>query len=216
MKIKAEMNKYGQVGYKSDEKLFAEVTVTWKQWLGEAGEHIYAAEILLPHILAQQARLSELMEKKESAKVPPSLDGIYFFHCALAVENSMKSVISSKARPAIQKETIEKAKVPRLLIGHDLVKLAGRAGYKIGIDEEYVLSFLTRYGTWGGKYPLPLKSEAYAPTGKLSDGNHYLLGGWRPEHVPHFLSFSADIYKWALAEAEKCSEAANGRADAPV
>jgi hypothetical protein len=214
MKIKAERNKYGDVGWKSDQKMFAKVTVTWKQWLGDAGEHLYAAQLLLPHIQAYDALLKELTDiKVSSAKVPPSMTGIYFFHCAVSIENSMKGVIASKNRTVVKKVTLEKARIPRILTGHDLVKLAGRAVYTMGIDEEYVLAFLTRYGTWAGKYPLPLNNEDNAVNGRLSDGKHYLTGGWRPDEVPHFLTFSADIYKWARAEAEKYSDSSGSSKD---
>ena len=49
MEIKAEKSRYyGDVGWKSDKDMFADVAVTRKQWLGSAGEHIYTAEILFP------------------------------------------------------------------------------------------------------------------------------------------------------------------------
>lgn len=211
MKIKAERNKYGDAGWKSDQKLFAEVTVAWKQWLVNAGEHLYAAQLLLPHIQAYDALLKEVTDKKvSSAKVPPSLTGIYFFHCAVSIENSMKGVIASKNRTVVKMGTLKNARIPRILTGHDLVSLAERSGYRREIDEEYVLSFLTRYGTWAGKYPLPLNNEDNAVTGRLSDGNHYMTGGWRPDEVPHFLTFSSDIYKWACAETEEYSDQMEG------
>ena len=204
MKIEAKKSRYyGDVGWESEEQLFADVAVTWKQWLGSAGEHIFTAEILLPHTLKQQAQIHELMEKNESASLPPSLTRIYFFHCALAIENAMKSVISSKHDAVIKKEMQAIAKIPKLLLGHDLIDLAKRADFETGIDEEYILSFLTRYGIWGGKYPLPIKNESNALTEKLSDGNHYLVGGYNPETVPSFLTFCSNVYDWARSEVNK-------------
>lgn len=204
MKIKAAKNRYyGDVGWKSDEQLFAEVAVTWKQWLGSAGEHIYTAEILLPEIRRRETIIRESMKKKESARLQPSLTGVYFFHCALAVENSLKGVLSSKYCAVIKKKMRIKAKIPDLLLGHDLVVLAKRAGFKVGIDEEYILSFLTRYGIWGGKYPLPINNESYSITQKLSDSNHYVLGGYNPETVPSFLTFCSNVYVWAHSEVNK-------------
>lgn len=198
MKIKADESRYyGDVGWKTDEQLFADVAVNWKQWLGSAGEHIYAAEILLPQILTRQARIHELMEKKESASLPPSLTRIYFFHCALAIENAMKSVLSLKHDAVIKKEMQTNARIPQLLLGHKLKDLAKRAGFKTGIDEEYILSVLTRYGIWGGKYPLPINNEKYALTEKLSDGNHYLVAAYTPETIPSYLTFCGNVYNWA-------------------
>jgi hypothetical protein len=204
MKIEAKKNKYSDnVGWESDEQLFADVTVTWQQWLGMAGEHIYTAEILLPQILRRQIKMRELMEKRKSASLPPSLTSIYFFHCALVVENAMKGVISSKHGASIKNKMKTKAKIPKLLLGHDLNSLAKRACFKTGIDEEYILSFLTRYGIWGGKYPLPIENENYALTEKLSDGNHYMVGGYNPEVVPSFLTFCRNVYAWARLEINK-------------
>ena len=198
MKIKAEKNRYsGDVGWKSEKGMFADVAVTWKQWLGSAEVHIYTAEILLPLIMDQQREIQELMAKKGSGSLPPSLTCIYFFHCALALENIMKGVISWKNNAVIKEKIKYKAKLPDILIGHDLIDLAKRADYEIGIDEEYTLSFLTRYGVWSGKYPLPLKNDHNSLTNKLSDGNHYMVGGYNPEIIPYFLTFCGTIYDWA-------------------
>ena len=78
MKIEAERNRYhGDTGWESDPKLFAQVAVTWKQWIGQAGEHLYAAQILLPHIQHREAEIERLMKLKDRGTarlVPPSTD----------------------------------------------------------------------------------------------------------------------------------------------
>ncbi|CAB1065510.1 hypothetical protein D1BOALGB6SA_10307 [Olavius sp. associated proteobacterium Delta 1] len=204
MKIEAEKNRYyGDVGWKSDKDLFVDVAVTWKQWLGSARKHLYTAEILLPLIVEEQHKIRELMENKEPGSLPPSLTVIYFFHCALAIENTMKSVISWKHNTDIKEKMKTSTKLPALFKSHVLIDLAKRADYEIGINKEYTLSFLTRYGIWGGKYPLPTMNEHNALTAKLSDGNHYLVGGYRPEIVPSFLKFCSNAYDWARLKVNK-------------
>jgi len=88
MKIEAEKSKYhGDVGWESDPQLFAEVAVTWKKWLGEAGEHLFAAQILLPYVQEHHLQIERLMQMEVSGsiKIPPSMCSIYFLHCAFAL-----------------------------------------------------------------------------------------------------------------------------------
>ena len=209
MKISAEKNRYhGDTGWKSDVNLFAKGVVTWKQWLGHSGQHLYAAEILLPHVLNQQAQIEKLMAAKvqsESARLEPSVAGIYFFHCALSVENALKGLIASRPELKMEQEVSTTEKIPKILLSHDLKNLAGCAGLQTHIDDEYVFAFLTRYGSWGGKYALPMKNRDNALTVKLSDGKDYLVGGYRPDTVASFLTFANNVYLKARADIE-CSQ----------
>lgn len=205
MKIDAERNRYhGDEGWESDPQLFAQVAVTWNQWIGQAGEHLYAAQILLPHIHQREAEIQRLMESKirGTARLTPSLTGIYFLHCAFSVENALKCVIASRSASDIEAEMRRTKRIPKVLLGHDLVELAGKAGRQIETDEEYTLAFLSRYGTWAGRYPLPVHNDRNAPTDQLSNGGHYLMAGYRHDQVPAFVAFSANVYAWARAQVE--------------
>jgi hypothetical protein len=200
MKIDAEKSRYhGDQGWESDPQLFAQVAVTWKQWIGQAGEHLYAAQVLLPHVQQRDAEIQRLMDSKYRGTVTmsPSLTGVYFLHCAFCIENAFKCVITAKRSVEIESEIRTTNKIPKLLLSHDLVGLAAKAGFDIGTDEEYTLAFLSRYGIWAGRYPLPVRNDDNAPTDRLSDGNHYLMAGHRPESVPAFSTFAATIYTWA-------------------
>jgi hypothetical protein len=200
MKIDAQTSRYlGDKGWESDPQLFAQVAVTWSQWIGQAGEHLYAAQILLPHVQQRDAEIHRLMESRHSGTVlmSPSLTGIYFLHCAFSVENAFKGVIAAERAVEIESEIRKTNKIPKLLLSHDLVSLAKKADLSIGTDEEFMLTFLSRYGIWAGRYPLPVRNDDNALTDKLTDGNHYLMAGHRPEHVPAYAAFSATIYSWA-------------------
>ena len=200
MKIDAEKNRYlGDEGWQSDPQLFAQVAVTWSQWIGHAGEHLHAAQILLPHVEQRNVEIHRLMESRPAGTVlmPPSLTGIYFLHCAFSIENSFKCVIAAERAVEIENEIRKTNKIPKLLLSHDLVSLANKANFSIGIEDEYIFTFLSRYGIWAGRYTLPVRNDDNALTSKLTDGNHYLMAGHRPELVPAYASFSASIYAWA-------------------
>jgi hypothetical protein len=204
MTTDSEKSRYlGAKGWESDPELFARVAVTWKQWIGHSGDHLYAAQLLLPHIQQWEAEIQRLIESKHrgTVKLAPSLKGIYFFHCAFCVENAFKGVIAARSAAAFEGEMRKTKRLPKLMRGHDLVELAAKAVFPLKTDEEYALAFLSRYGTWAGRYPLPLHNDAYGLTEKLSNGGHYLVGAYRPDQVPTFVDFCANLYTWARGEA---------------
>lgn len=160
MRIEAQKRRYyGDAGWKSDPALFAQVAVTWKQWIGQSGEHLYAAQVLLPHVQQRNLEIKSMIEKTQ--------------------------------------------RIPKVLLGHDLIELARKAEFKGGTDEEYTLAFLSRYGTWAGRYPLPVKNTDYAITNKLSDGNHYVVAAHNPDDVHRFSEFAGMLYSWAREKVEK-------------
>jgi hypothetical protein len=204
MKIESEKNRYhGDAGGDSDPKLFAQV-VTWKQWIGHADEHLHAAQVLLPYVQQRHAEIQRLMESRERATVrlPPCLTGIYFLHCAFSIENAFRCVIAARSASEIEAEIGRTNRIPKILLGHDLLELARKASFNIGTDEEYTLVFLSRYGTWAGRYPLPVHNRHNALTDQLSNGGHYLMAGYRLDQVPAFVAFAASIYAWARVEVE--------------
>lgn len=205
MKIDAEKSRYhGDKGWDSDPDLFAKVAVTSNQWIGQSGEHLHAAQVLLPHIEQRDAIIAERMKSgiRGSLKIAPSLTGIYFLHCAFSVENAFKCVIAFHSAAEIEAEIRRTDRIPKGLLGHDLVELASKAGFGFQTNEEFALTFLSRYGTWAGRYPLPVHNDRNALTDMLSNGGHYLTGGYRLDQVPAFLAFAQTIYAWALTRVE--------------
>jgi hypothetical protein len=206
MKIEAENNRYhGDKGWESDLSLFSDVVITWKQWLGSSGEHIHAAHLLLPSIIEHEKRMESLMKTGGSMTIPPVMTSIFFFHCALAIENSLKGVIVAHDSSRVKSHILEKGKIPYGVLGHDLNELSIKAGYEQDINIEYILTFLTRYGIWSGKYPTPIKNSDSDLTVKLSNGNNYMVGGYNPKVVPSYLEFSETVYQWAREKLTKLS-----------
>jgi len=219
MRLDSENSRYyGDSGWPSDPALFAEVAVNWKHWIGHASEHLYAAQLLLSSVQQRDREIERLVKGRVSGQVRlvPSLTAIYFLHCAVAIENSFKGVIAVKHVAKIKREMNDTHRVPNILLGHDLVVLAQRAGFYVGTDEEYMLAFLSRYGTWAGRYPIPLRNVDNGVTDELSNGNYYMTGGYRTDHVPAFAAFSGTIYSWASAAVDvtQSGETREGRGPA--
>lgn len=171
MTIIAEENRYfGGKGWEpNDLPLFGEVAINAEQWLGSSAEHLYAAEVILPIVNEYRRAIEQAMKTKSSVSFPPSLTGVFLFHCALSVENTIKSLITATFQEEILGEVKSTSKIPKILLGHDLKELARRVELPLNIDQEFALVFLTRYGVWSGKYHQPTKYSESSITEKLSD-----------------------------------------------
>lgn len=212
MKIEAEQSRYhGNAGWDSDPELFGLVAVNPKQWLGMARDHLNVAFLLLPSIEERYRMLHSLMtseRRSQSIAVPRTLDGFYFFHCALTLENAFKSVITLTLDPEAAISIAEAKALPRALLGHDLLKLAARSKFDFDFDQEHALRFLRRYGIWAGRYPLPRLNHENGVTEMHSDGQHYLLGGYRPEQIAGYAAFCSIVVDWASDKIGRLREAA--------
>jgi hypothetical protein len=209
MKIIAENSKCGEKPWDTDLPLFAEVVVNPKQWLGSASEHLFAAQIMLPHINDRLQLMQDAMLEQKAISLNPSLTSSYLLHCALAIENSIKAQISSVHFVHLKSEIKSKSKTPKILLGHDLVDLAKRINLPLSIDQEYAFRFLTRHGIWAGKYPQPVKHGDESPTEKLSDGNYYMMGGYNPNVIPSYFEFCLNFYNEAREKVNKLSQQDN-------
>ncbi|MCR8924359.1 hypothetical protein NO559_16420 [Dasania sp. GY-MA-18] len=193
----------------SEDKLFRDVTLTHKQWLAHSLEHLYTAELLLPHVKDRFSITKSMMmgEVSRDINLPPSVTSPYFFHCAIAIENAFKSVICVKHKDNIHTKMTQKPKIPKVLLGHDLYELSTRAGYTSDEESEYNLQFLTEFGIWSGKYPLPMSNDHYGRTKQFSDGKHYFVSGFATDTVPDYFKFGIEIYKWSETEVKSISTA---------
>lgn len=208
MNIIAEKNRFfGEKGWEaSNLPLFGQVATYPNHWLSSAAEHLYAAEVILPRVNEYQIAIDQAIETKSSISLPPSLTSIFLFHCALSVENTIKSLISATFQEEIISHIESTSKIPKILLGHNLKELASRVDLPLNINQEFALVFLTRYGVWNGKYHQPTKHCESNMTEQLSDGNHYLTGGYNPESIPSYFEFSLDFYKQTREKINKLSK----------
>ncbi|MDO8345503.1 MAG: hypothetical protein Q7T48_20035 [Cellvibrio sp.] len=206
MKIIAETSKVGAKGWDTDLPLFADVVANPRQWLGSATEHLFAAQIMLPHINNRLKLIEDIMIKQEYISLNPCLISSYLLHCALAMENSMKALIAFIYADQIKAEIESKSKTPKILLGHDLIDLAKRIDLPLGIDQEFTLKFLTRRGVWAGKYHQPIKHGDDSPTEQLSDGNYYMTGGYNPKAIPSYFEFCLNFFHEATSKIDSSNQ----------
>ena len=118
----------------------------------------------------------------EDGRIPTRLrqSRVALLLIGLAVENITKAMLIQKSPGSS----------PR---GHNLLSLARDTGIKLAHSEEEVLSLLTEFVTWAGRYPVPNKindsfDRAYSP-GQIHTGGvafflrqrYYVTGGNPPE-----------------------------------
>lgn len=98
---------------------------------------------------------------------------IYYLLIGFAFENLIKAIL---IKNIICKEEKEITKFPRLLKDHDLLNLCSKAKIRLDKEEEILLSDLSAYIIWEGRYPIPVTKEKLTPlmrsdgTIKYSDG----------------------------------------------
>src|SRR5262245_28389615 len=97
---------------------FAEVAATWQQWIVTAEDQLHTARVLLPHLEQRNTLIKLLILSKPSAPVrmPPCVSDSYFLHCALAIENAFKGVITSTFAEEIKAEMRKTHRIPKLIL----------------------------------------------------------------------------------------------------
>ena len=92
------------------------------------------------------------------------LIGVYFFLMGCSLENLLKGILMS-LHPEYFQASGELIRIQ----SHDLVKLCRRCNIDLSQEEKELLTKLTTYVTWAGRYPVPLKAAEMFPK-KRADG----------------------------------------------
>ena len=138
---------------------FCEKVLDPNSWL-EIGKYLFAsAELLSP-------KVDEFWKKRRNGFSDSTIRewedhfvAIYFMLCAYAIENLLKFHIVRKYRADIEKQLLSQKTLPKILIGHDLYKLARKAGFDaMAREEEPLFLRLRRSAVWYGRYPVPLSA----------------------------------------------------------
>lgn len=157
-------------------RFYAEVLLTESQWFGTAYDLINAASILKPHALARFDELDRFIaEKQRSGTVPRDPMGVYFLLSAFALENLLKVIVLRRCRDDFRSEIEKTGKIPRALLGHDLVILAERAGYSVSEVDEGLLRRLSRWSSWSGRYPVPIDRKDMGMMTRFRDGSDQMV-----------------------------------------
>lgn len=111
-------------------------------------------------LLARQAEVDarKLFEDRRGSPVyVPQVSSVALMIGALAIENLLKGIRVEQ----IQQVFDQRGRF--ILATHDLLRLADDAQVSLSEEDRILLERLQEFSTWGGRYPVPKKSEDLLP-----------------------------------------------------
>lgn len=174
---------------------FTSAVKTPESWLNQSAKLLLAAQ-LIERLLAplQAADPIALMQGREADRSveEKALYSLQILSVAFALENAFKAVLSAKKQ--LNVESNGKLKGP-WTDGHDIVNLAEKAGYAMeSAGERAWLRSLSHFGTWIGRYPVPMTAALLARCLK-------------PEEIssdhPDLVEYSELLIRWCAGEIER-------------
>ena len=161
-----------------------------RRWVEIANEMIEATNILEPQlrkfwiVATKNVQLEKLGKSDEhSINPPPNLHGPYFILTSYAIENLLKALIIRDRRDEIRSQFFQTGSLPRLINGHNLLRLSREAKIKMDVYEEDVLTRLSRQSKWKGRYPVPVELAEMRNIAKYSDGKSYFMDYYKLEDI---------------------------------
>jgi len=128
-----------------------------KQWIDIADELYGIAETLEPKV--------KTIQENAGRERNDSFTSAYYMLVSYSIENYLKALIISNNKTEYKKQLNNKSELPQEINGHDLCKLAGDAGIKEDIANDFfkqeLLKKLTYCAIWFGRYPVPKKAEGF-------------------------------------------------------
>lgn len=94
----------------------------------------------------------------EVAALPPNYPPAQLLY-AYAIENVLKGLIVANL-PGL----IDEQRLNRELQTHNLIKLAGKAGFTVHVQETSILGALSTLSVWAGRYPVARTRKDYVGT----------------------------------------------------
>jgi hypothetical protein len=144
-------------------------------WLYSALDLIESAKLLVPKIQEVWENLREHSSNQNIALIPNYYTGPYFMLMGFATENILKAGLVLRNESELRFDFQQTRRFPKLLEGHDLVKLAKKMNFQTGTDEEDLLRRLSRNTVWAGRYPIPIDFRKIKPTEIFTDGEERLI-----------------------------------------
>lgn len=158
-------------------------------WLGKADELLKVSEALELSVrnywdnIEASIHQGKFEETGLTGPLSKNLQGPYFLLIAYALENLFKAVIIKSNEVELQKQVLGNQRIPKMVEGHDLVRLARQVGLRIDLGEEDLLVRLSWNSVWGGRYPVPVDCGGLKNVKVYSDGKAYLTAYFSPNDV---------------------------------
>ena len=159
-------------------------------WIDKADKLLEASKVLEPRLRdfwnvvltnAKEGRYNK--GGKPPNPPPPDLHGPYFILISYALENLFKALIIRDRSDEIRSQFAQTGRLPSLIKGHDLVRLAKEASIKMDIKEEDILRRLSRFSKWKSRYPVPVELSDLQNFLKYSDGKAYFTDYSKPDDL---------------------------------
>jgi hypothetical protein len=148
-------------------RLFTRAAEEPLAWQSSADSLMRAARTLLPSIEADGRAASG----PAATVFEPPVTPVYMLLVGLAMENLAKAVHVARRQSAVRGDRLAND-----LKTHSLLDLLRRVGLELDEDEAYLVERLEACVTWAGRYPIPLKLDAYLPRTHPSGGSGPLTG----------------------------------------
>jgi hypothetical protein len=143
------------------------------RWASKANDLLHSAKLLEPELSRHWRGVRRYLKDQKRVPHPDYWQATYFMLIGYAVENMLKAAIIDEKAYEFRQRFVSKKTFPRTLRSHDLVNLAGAAGFAYDTNEEDLLRRLTRSAIWAGRYPAPLDYKDLHGPQRFSDGKTY-------------------------------------------
>jgi hypothetical protein len=144
---------------------YSEEVLRTELWISKADNLLSAATLL-------ETRIDDFWDAVRRGETPRGnfgdAYGPYFMLIAFAVENLCKAALIHRRFGELKKAPLRR--LPKFLVGHDLLRLIKAMGLSITLAEEDLLVRLSRCAVWLGRYPVPIGFDAVRGSQEFSDG----------------------------------------------
>ena len=170
--------------------LYIDALLDLWSWVEKADKLLEASKYLEPQLRAlwnvvlTNAKEGRYNKGGEPPNIPPSdLHGPYFILVSYALENLFKAIIIRDRNDEISSQFVQTGRLPPLIKGHDFVRLSKGANIKMDINEEDILTRLSRQSKWKSRYPVPVELSDMQNILKYSNGKGYFTDYFKPDDI---------------------------------
>jgi hypothetical protein len=171
------------------------------KWIQQAEELLDAAYLLESEIQEYWSEVKIDFSQLDSKPKHKNVQSIYLLIIAYALENYFKAILIHKNRKELHSELL--TEIPSYIFGHDLKELAKKTSINLTIDEEGLLTRLSRLSIWEARYPVPTRPNPISSIEQFSDGNNYFIAYTSPNDINLVHSFVQRIQENVIQEIEK-------------
>ncbi len=158
-----------------DAQQFSGRVLDWQRWFAAADELQFAAELIRPQVISWWIAVVAWRDTQVRPRAFPPLGchSILMMLYAYVIENLCKGALIRDRRIDLSTTELPTPKLPPLLKGHGLRKLAGQVGMKCDDLEQELLARMERAAVWRGRYPAAIRYDESNDTVRLDSGKKH-------------------------------------------